>query len=143
MFNNWIDLRTYLTDAASGITTGLVVAGLVWLFGHKWFSKELSKIKWQKAGNVWWLACDLYAVTGSARRGQRDKMLGAIDQALHHARSIEMDSEMTSRLEKLKQKYSGDTPITEGAVEKEINDLISYGGKLAEAAQPGYKPRPA
>ena len=133
----YFDLQSYVTDVASGST----VAFFVWLFGHRWFSKELSKIKWQQSGNVWWLACDLHSIKAFANLSKPEKMLHAVDQAIHHARSIGMDDFLISRLANLR-KTAESSPLKNDEIEKQIDEILDYCGKMAEKNQPDYKPQP-
>ncbi len=123
----------------------LTAAFVAWLFGRRWFMKELSKIKWQQSGNVWWLACDLHSVKLLADMDRRPKMLSAIDQAIHHAGSIGIDDHVSVQLRKLKEAYAEERQLTQQDkkdIQERIDALIDYCGKLAERDQPHFKPRP-
>jgi hypothetical protein len=49
-------MNDHLIDYVVITLADLTAAFVAWLFGRRWFMKELSKIKWQQSGNVWWLA---------------------------------------------------------------------------------------
>ncbi|SRR6266849_3390662 len=123
----------------------LTAVFVAWLCGRRWFVKELSKIKWQQSGNVWWLACDLHSVKLLADMNRRPKMLHAIDQAIFHAGSIGIDDHVSAQLRKLKEGYAEERELTQqdkNDIRERIDALIDYCGKLAERDQPQFKPKP-
>src|SRR5438034_10299213 len=93
-------------DLLVNIAANVICGGSVIIFGYvkrRWIVEQISKIKWNLSGDVWWFACDLHSIKLQADLGRIAQVRDAICQALGHAHTIGVDDDVLLQIRKLNE----------------------------------------
>lgn len=128
----------YFVITAADLTAILVA----WLVGKGWIKKT---IKWQRSGNLYWLSSDLMWTWMQVDRGNVKRMNHGIQKAVHHATSVGVGAPILTRLTALQLVMAGKQSLNTSEKEtliRELDEIISQVGKLAESNQGDFKADP-
>jgi hypothetical protein len=101
---------------------------------RQWIGKQLSRLRWGLAADVWWLACDLHSIKLQADLERPLKVRDAICKASGHAQAIGM-KDVVLQIQALYEV----NPARKALVRDKVDAIIDYCGKLAELSQPNFK----